>query len=144
MNGSIIIIRNNEQVVTADYADYKDIQKAVGGLAEHFLTMELDNEKGETFQVIGFCNEEYLLIDSEETNIVNAGAFLLNGQIVYGNIAFLIDKGNGEERGFTKAEEKKFVNAVTALIKSNVRVVSMVHNRYDGNKPDPRVTFISF
>ena len=144
MNGSIIIIRNNEQVVTADYADYKDIQKAVGGLAEHFLTMKFDNEKGKTLQVIGFCNEEYLLIDSEETNIVNAGAFLLNEQIVYGNIAFLIDKGNGEERGFTKAEEKKFVNTVTALIKSNSGVVSMVHMRYDGNKPDPRVTFISF
>ncbi|MDE6834846.1 MAG: hypothetical protein K2J39_11470 [Ruminococcus sp.] len=144
MKGSIIIIRNNEQVVTADYADYKDIQKAVGDLAEHFLTMDFDSEKGETFQIIGFCNEEYLLIDSEETNIVNAGAFLLNEQIVYGNIAFLIDKGNGEERGFTKAEEKKFVNTVTALIKSNAGVVSMVHNRYDGNKPDPRVTFISF
>ena len=144
MKGSIIIIRNNEQVVTADYADYKDIQKAVGGLAEHFLTMEFDNEKGKTLQVIGFCNEEYLLIDSEETNIVNAGAFLLNGQIVYGNIAFLIDKGNGEERGFTTAEENRFVNTVTDLLTSNSGVVSMVHMRYDGNKPDPRVTFISF
>ena len=145
MNGSIIIIRNNEQVVTADYVDYKDIQKAVGGMIECYEYIDFCKANGEKIQIICWCNEEYLLIDKEELNIINAGAYLINqNSVIYGNVAFLIDKGNGEERGFTPEETEEFVSALTNFLKAHSNLIPMVHKRYDGNKPDLRVTFISF
>ncbi len=145
MAHNIIIMKNDEQVTTAEYADYKDIQKAVGGMIECYEYIDFRKANGEKIHIICWCNEEYLLIDKEELNIINAGAYLINqNSIIYGNVAFLIDKGNGEERGFTPEETEEFVSALTNFLKAHSNLIPMVHNRYDGNKPEPRAEFFAF
>ena len=145
MNGSIIIMKNDEQVTTAEYADYKDIQKAVGGMIECYEYIDFCKANGEKIHIICWCNEEYLLIDKEEMNIINAGAFLLNpNSVIYGNVAFLIDKDDSEERGFTPEETEEFVSKLTSFLKANSNLIPKIHFRYDGNKPEPRATFFAF
>lgn len=145
MANNIIIMKNDEQVTTAEYADYKDIQKAVGGMIECYEHIDFCKANGEKIHIICWCNEEYLLIDSEEMNRINAGAFLLNEEaVIYGDVAFLIDKGGGEERGFTPEETEEFVSFVKKILNDNSHLVHLIHSRFDGNKPEPRVEFFAF
>ncbi|MDE5559013.1 MAG: hypothetical protein K2J32_15215 [Ruminococcus sp.] len=122
MANNIIIITNDEQVKSAEYADYKDIQKAVDGTFDIYASRCLsdiyahrclnfrraDEKKICSLQLLFYCNDEELLIDSEEMNKVNAAAYMLNNEaVIYGNIAVLIDAGEGESRGFTLEETEK-------------------------------------
>lgn len=145
MNQNIIIITNEEQIKSAEYTNYKDIQKAVDGTFEIYAKLGFHKANGETVTLLFFCNEEALLIDSEEMNKINAGAYLLNNEtVIYGNIAVLIDAGMGEDRGFTPEETEEFVSTVKKILNNKTANCHLIHAEFDGNKPEPRVDFFSF
>lgn len=136
MKRNIIIITNDEQVKSMEYEDFHTIQKAVSGnfdIYDHDRIFRKAN--GEIILLLFHCNDEALLIDSEEMNKINAAAYLLNNEaVIYGNIAVLIDIGEGESIGFTPEETEEIVSAVKKILNGNTVNCKLIHAQFDGNK----------
>lgn len=66
--GNIITITTDEQIQSAEYKDYRDIQKAVGGCFDILKSSRfyLNQENDDYISLQVHCNDEALLIDSEE------------------------------------------------------------------------------
>jgi len=143
----ILVITNDEKVRAEEYHDFKDIQRAVGGTFDIFSIthFSLYNENSVPEELILHCNDEALLIESEEFNKVNAAAALIdNGSLIYGNIAVLIDAGEGESRGFTDEEATAFTEWLNDIMQKNHNVLKKFHEEYDSKKPEPKIEFFSF
>ena len=159
MSGKIIIIKPDDTITSSDYTGYQSLSDAVNGMIEHFHSTELPVEPSlahgqETLPVDLYCNEEFMLIDSEEFNKVNAFASLLTGQEIRGNVAMVVDAGGGENRGFEYLEETVDGKVEEALcecwtaedtvlkyINQNRDKLQDLHKKLDNNKSEPRIEF---
>lgn len=160
MADKIIIIHSDDHISNADYNGYESLQKAVGGLAEFFHDTKIAVEPSlcdgnETLPLVMFCNEEFLIDDDPKFDKVNAVASLMCGREIRGDVAVVVDSGNGDSRGFKYKEYieeghepeedlcecwavedtlMKYVNAYREELQQ-------LHKTYDNNKSEPKIEF---
>lgn len=149
MSEKIIVITPNDTIELQDYTDYKSLQQAVNGMIERFHSDRLPIGAG-GLKIDLFCNEEFLLIESEEFNKVNAVASLMSGQEIRGNVAVTVYAGDGESRGFEYKEAMidgemqedicecwVAEDLVMRYIAANRSALKELHDRLDNNKSEP-------
>lgn len=139
------------------------MQKAVGGLIEHFHDTKVVVEPTlcdgkEVLPLVMFCNEEFLIDDDPKFDKVNAVATLICGQEIRGDVAVVVDSGNGDSRGF---QYKEYVeegcepeedlcecwaveDSLMKFVNSYREELRDIHKKYDNNKSEPRMEFIEF
>lgn len=159
-----ILITPEDEVKVIDYEDgLTFLQAQVGG---HIKTLvdevipgsHIASNSNEDTRVVGYCNEEGLLIDTCCNNKVNALMSVLNdGNPIYGNVVLV--KGVGEDTdGFDYKEVTR--NGITEMdvcecwaihdlytsIRNKITKESLgiYHSIFDGKKPEPTINFVSF
>ena len=139
----ILVLGCDDNIYTCSYGEnekaYKTTQKAVGGMFEYFDNVPMKLELGNVKRVakIDFiCNEEFLIDDNIQK--VNALTERLTGRDdIYGDVAVLIDLGNGKNRGFTEVEKNLFVDVVEDLKETFKERIEKLHEEKDNNKELP-------
>lgn len=157
----IIVLTSNDTIETADYTNYCSIQAVVGGNIEFFHStkipvMSMFAHGESVLPVTMYCNEEFLIDESEDFNKLNAVASLISGQEIRGKVAILVDTGDGENRGFEYLEEETngeiteaFCECWTAMetlrrfISDKETAIRELHQKYDNIKSDPMINIVS-
>lgn len=161
MTEKIIVLTPDDTIELVDYNDYKSLQGAVNGMIELFHRDKLPIDPTEvdpmaaniksSLPVDLFCNEEFLVNDSEEFDKINAVASLLSGQEIRGNVAMVVDAGGGENRGFEYKEyedENEIVHigycecsaacdTLRWFIEKNANELERLHKQLDNHKSEP-------
>lgn len=152
MSEKIIVVTSDEKIETVDYTDFISIQRAVNGSFELFATSQMAVDKDIILDICLFCNEEFLIDDSEEFDKINAFGTLLSGKEIRGNVAILIDTLNCDNRGFESLENSNNEEALCecSIVKKileqfifdNKEKVKKLHDKYDNNKSNPFGIFL--
>ena len=161
MQEKIIVIKPDDTIDLQDYTDYKSLQQAVNGMIEHFHSDKLPIDPTQvdpmaaniksSLPVDLFCNEEFLVNDSEEFDKINAVASLLSGQEIRGNVAMVVNAGGGENRGFEYKDyedENEIVHigycecsaacdTLREFVVRNENELEQLHKQLDNNKSEP-------
>lgn len=141
----ILIITPKDKVEFKDYTGYESLRNTVEGTISYFHKTNIGNLK-----VDMICNDEFLLDD--RFNEVNAFATLLSGQIIYGNVAMVVYKGHGENRGFEFRDNDITCEAISLKLalentmKDDLcsEMLKLYHEKYDKEKPEPKIQFKSY
>jgi len=159
MAGKILVLTPDDTVKTADYKDYSSINDEVHGLYEVFHEDKLPMIIGDDLDIVFFCNEEFLIRDDDEFNKINAVASLLSGQEIRGNVVIAVNEltdDGYDSRGFEYMEEdvgggeieeaicEHWLAEDTFLlfINQNADALKELHEKFDNNKSEPKITFI--
>lgn len=163
MADKLIIIHSDDSITNADYDGYESLQKAVGGLAEYFHNTKIVVEPmlcdgKEVLPLVLFCNEEFLIDDDPKFDKVNAVATLISGKEIRGDVAVVVDSGDGDSRGFQYKEYAEegcepeedlcecwaVEDSLMKFANSYRKELQDIHKKYDNNKSEPRMEFIAF
>lgn len=136
----ILVITPKDEVELKDYTGYESLSDTVEGTISYFHKADFDNLKTDMI-----CNDEFLLDD--RFNEVNAFATLLSGQVIYGNVAMIVYKGHGENRGFEyknndiTCEAISLKMALENTMKDGLcsEMLKLYHEKYDKEKPEPKI-----
>lgn len=152
--GKVAVIGTNDTISFKDYhSEYKELCDIVASsdgehtMIEHFGDINVPKISGMTVSSqngIMFCNEEFLCVEDENFNTLNAIASLLSGQAIYGNVALVIDDGNGGDFGFNEQEVTLMKNSIEQFCKEHKEELADLHKQYDNHKPEPYFAFTSF
>ena len=129
---NIIILTGTDKIKTAEFTGLKSIQTAVDGYIETCVSnypVTLPTTK-EEIRVVVFCNEEALLRNDDKMLKFNALNCLAFNTTVYGDVAVLIDNGDGTERGFTDDETNDMLD-ILHTIKINLELLKGTHRVFD-------------
>lgn len=140
----ILIITPKDKVELKDYTGYESVRDTVAGTISYFYRTHIDNLK-----VDMICNDEFL--SDDRLNEVNAFATLLSGQVIYGNVAMVVYKGHGENRGFKYKDNDITCEAISLKLalentmKDDLcsEMLKLYHEKYDKEKPEPKIQFKS-
>lgn len=155
--GKIAVIGTDDSITFKDYhAEYEELCNIIASadgehtLIEHFSDLSVPKVSNEmvvsTQRGIMWCNEEFLLIDDEKLNKFNPVASMLSGQMIYGDVALVIDDGEGGDLGFNEQEEELMKTNITFFCNEHAEELAELHQEYDGheNKPEPEFGFSTF
>ena len=154
----IIILKSDDTIESKEYKGYDSIHDAVDGLIENCGRTQLPLAIGKPLSVSFWCNEEFLIRNDEKFDKVNAIASTICGQEIRGDVAVTVDVWNEnglDSRGFKYLEEEvgdgeieeaiceHWLAADTLLlyINQNKDILKEMHEKYDGNKSEPKYEF---
>lgn len=159
-DSKLIIIHSDDTISKADYNGYESLQKAVGGLIEHFDSINIPVEPTmcngkESLPVVMYCNDEFAVCNDEKFDKINAVAFLISETEIRGDVAIVVDAGYGESRGFEYKEyavdgcepEEDFCecwsveDTLLAFINNRKKELEKIHKDFDNNKSKPHIEF---
>lgn len=154
----ILIITPDEEIKSIEYKDWKSIQEAVEGHFEIFYRTPMELPSG-NIDTTFYCNEEFLIINDEKFDKINAAASLLYGGEIRGNVAVTVDLDTPdgiESVGFEYMEEDVggeieeaicehwwVKDAIMRFINDNRDVINELHMRYDHQKSEPHVEIVN-
>lgn len=154
----MIVLHPDETVSLADYNGYETIRDAVDGNIEHFFVTDMSIGPLSHLGVISvdfYCNEEFLIRNDKKFDKINAVASLISRQEIRGDVAVLVNAGNGENRGFDYKEYSEdgcepeqdicecwFVeDAFCRLVNTHREDLKELHEQFDNNKSQPHIEF---
>lgn len=133
----LVILTTDDTMKTVDYKGYDTINEAVGGFIEHIGNLPNTSDTFISF----YCNEEFMLKNDEQFDKFNALAYLICDNIIYGNVAVIVDPdyeqcddGSVTERGLTEEEINLLKTYVQSVINDSKVKPDELHKQYDGNK----------
>lgn len=114
--GKMVVITSDGKISTADYTGLESMQQAVGGYIERFYSGKIGTA------IDGFCNEEFLFINTEECKRVNVISSALSNNVICGTAIFVgYESRNGDTRGLNEQETEKLIQTFKKIKEGNMR-----------------------
>ena len=152
--GKLAVISSDDTISFKDYhGEYEELCDVIASsdgehtMIEHFGDISVPKVDGMSVSRqngIMWCNEEFLIVEDEKFKNLNAVASLLSGQVIYGDVALVIDDGEGGDFGFNEQEAELMKNSVEQFCEEHKQELEQLHKQYDNHKPEPFFAVSSF
>lgn len=151
-DGYAIVLTVNDKIKIVKYYDFDDIKETTKmDTAQLCCDNKICAVGGLKYRM--YCDEEGLLHETKGHNKVNAlVSVMFTNEPIYGD-CFILKSGRENDYGFTEKEAKLFVNLIEK-VKENVEhginfskerlTFEEYHQKYDDNKPEPKISFMTF
>lgn len=127
--GKMVLITSDEEIKVVEYSGLKSMQKAVNGYIEMVGTVDMFG-----IDIDSFCNEEFLIQESDECKKVNAITSLIAKHRIMGNTIFIANEyafGNSYTRGLNDEEVDKIVKRFNDIKANNKDTIKLLHTVHD-------------